>query len=65
MKGELRVGPAVLKNPMVEFDSTNLPNLDFDKYPAHGLFGNVIFFDRYMVIVDVARYRFGIIDRVR
>jgi hypothetical protein len=62
LRGDMRIGSAVLERPPIKFESTGFSNFDFDRYPAQGLFGNVIFFDRFTVIVDVAAHRFGLID---
>ena len=61
LQGVLRIGPAALQQPTIEFEATGLPNFDFDRYPAQGLFGNRIFFDHYMIIVDMSMGRFGIL----
>ena len=62
LKGNFRIGSAILEKPIIEFESTGLPNFDFDRYPAQGLFGNVIFFDRFTLVIDVLGHRFGLID---
>ena len=65
LQGVLSIGPAALQKPTVLFESTGLPNFDFDCYPAQGtqgLFGNRIFFDRFTVIVDMEAGRFGVLS---
>ena len=61
LQGELRIGPAGIQKPIVEFESTGLPNFDFDRAQVQGLFGNRIFFDRFPVVVDMQASRFGMV----
>ena len=45
---------------MVDF-LTSGRNDWFPGLRAQGVFGNVLFFDRFTVIVDMAAYRFGVL----
>jgi hypothetical protein len=63
LQGSLCVGSACLYHPLIWFESSGLPNLDFDKnsFVTSGLFGNVVFDGRYTVIVDIPGRRFGML----
>ena len=56
------VGGACLASPTAFFESTGLPNCDFDHYPFRisGLIGNALFEGRFSVIVDLPHRRFGL-----
>ena len=62
IQGALCVGGACLASPTAFFESTGLPNCDFDHYPFRiaGLIGNALFEGRFSVIVDVPHRRFGL-----
>jgi hypothetical protein len=64
LKGPMCVGKACLPQPLAFFESTGLPNLNFEKYPnkAAGNFGNILFDGRYSVIVDLPHKRFGLFE---
>jgi hypothetical protein len=63
IKEDIRFGTAKFSRPIVFFDDSGLSNLDFEKaYQANGLFGNALFVDRYLVIVDIPHDRFGLIQ---
>lgn len=57
-QGDVRVGSARLEHPVVFFESSGAENLD-----AVSLFGNALFYDRFLVIVDIPGKRFGLIER--
>ena len=60
-KGDLNFGTLHVTNPMVYFDSTGL--IDFSQWPfkTDGLLGNALFYDEYLVIIDLIQNRFGIL----
>lgn len=63
LKEDIRIGNAIISNPNIFFSDSGLPNLDFEKsYQARGLFGNALFVDHYLVIVDIPHSRFGLIS---
>ncbi len=59
------VGTASLERPLAFYMAEGPERLDFSKvgFPMEGLFGNALFYDRYIVVVDLPRRRFGIIER--
>jgi hypothetical protein len=63
--GTASVGAARLERPMIMYIAQGPESLDFRTwgYPVSGLVGNVLFADRYMVIIDLPRRRMGLLDR--
>ena len=57
-KGEVRLGRASLEHPLAFFESSGLGNLN-----SVSLFGNALFFDRFLVIVDIPGKRLGLIEK--
>lgn len=59
------VGTASLEHPLAFYLAEGPERLEFSKwgFPVEGLFGNALFYDRHVVIVDLPRRRFGIIER--
>lgn len=51
------VATACLEHPLAFFESSGLKNLG-----AESLFGNVLFYDRFLVIVDLPEKRFGLVE---
>ena len=59
MTGDLRVGPAVRRRPTIWFTPDS--RVSFDAWPqTKGLFGNELFADRFVVVVDLPNGRFGV-----
>jgi len=58
VKGEICVGKACLQHPVAFFESSGLKNLQ-----SANLFGNSLFFDRFVVIVDIPEHRFGLLEK--
>ncbi len=59
MTGDLRVGPAVQRRPTIWFTSDS--RVSFDAWPlTKGLFGNELFADQFVVVVDLPNGRFGV-----
>jgi hypothetical protein len=67
MSGELRIGPAAVSGPIINFESTGLPNFQFDRdcSECRGLFGNRLFYGRYTVVLDMQGARFGLLAGAR
>ena len=61
--GPVSVGDAALQGPLAFYVAEGPPRLDFHTwgFPVDGLVGNALFADRYVVIVDLPRRRFGLV----
>jgi hypothetical protein len=61
------VGSARISTPTAFYRRSGPERLDFRTwdFPVEGLFGNAIFEDRYVVIVDLPRQRFGLLESDR
>ena len=59
MTGDLRVGPAMRRRPTIWFTADR--RFSFDSWPStKGLFGNELFVDQFVVVVDLPHGRFGV-----
>ncbi len=59
MTGALRVGPVVRRRPTIWFTADR--RFSFDSWPStRGLFGNELFVDQFVVVVDLPHGRFGV-----
>lgn len=52
-KGALTIGTLRIANPVAYFTSTGLVETD-------GILGNALFYDRYAIVIDLQRNRFGV-----
>lgn len=61
-EGALRFAQLEIKEPMVYFDSSGL--IDFTTWPfkADGLIGNALFYNEYIVILDLVKNRFALLN---
>jgi hypothetical protein len=57
----LCIASACISHPTIYCEGSRLPNLDIDRSPFSGIFGNVPFDGRFTVIVDIPGRRFGLI----
>jgi hypothetical protein len=62
--GRVSVGAAALDQPLAFYLADGPRRLDFGTwgFPVTGLFGNALFADRYLVIVDLPHARFGLVE---
>jgi hypothetical protein len=59
MTGALRVGPVVRRRPVIWFTPDS--RFSFDNWPSTtGMFGNELFADQFIVVVDVPHGRVGV-----
>ena len=59
MTGALRVGPVVRRRPVIWFTPDS--RFSFDNWPSTtGMFGNELFADQFIVVVDLPHGRFGV-----
>ncbi|MFL5541037.1 MAG: hypothetical protein ACJ8J0_18760 [Longimicrobiaceae bacterium] len=63
VRGRVSVGAAALENPLAFYVAEGPERLDFHTwgFPVEGLIGNALFADRYLVVVDLPRRRFGLV----
>jgi hypothetical protein len=59
------VGGATLQRPLAFYLAEGPERLDFSKwgFPVEGLFGNALFYDHHLIVVDLPRGRFGVMER--
>lgn len=64
-QGRVAVGGAVLERPMIYTLAAGPERLRVENwnFRASGLIGNVLFADRYLVVIDLPRRRFGLVER--
>ena len=64
VQGRVAVGAAALERPLAFHLAEGPERLDFRtwSFPVSGLFGNALFYDRHLVIVDLPRRRFGLVE---
>ena len=65
-RGTVRIGEARLEDPLIYFLAEGPQGLRLENwgFPVSGLIGNVLFADRYVIILDLPRRRFGLVERV-
>lgn len=63
MRGQLAVGPAVIKRPVIWHAADS--RFTFNAWPnTSGFIGNEVFAERFIVILDLSRGRFGVAKQV-
>lgn len=60
--GTLRVGPADLAHPLAYFRASGGDQYGIYEGHPSGVIGNVLFYDKFLVILDVQHRRLGLID---
>jgi hypothetical protein len=65
VQGRVAVGAASLERPLAFHLAEGPERLDFGSwgFPVTGLVGNALFYDRFVVVVDLPRRRFGLVER--
>ncbi|CAN5812781.1 hypothetical protein BH23GEM5_BH23GEM5_27770 [soil metagenome] len=64
-QGRASVASAMMDRPLVFYMAEGPEQLDMRTwgFPVSGLIGNVLFADRYLVVIDLPRRRFGLVER--
>lgn len=59
-ESDWRIGGLVVEKPLVFYEASGLEDFNFEAIEADGLLGNAIFYDNYIVTIDLINNKFGI-----
>ncbi len=57
-------GGLTIEKPLIAYETSGLENLDFNAYPYNldGVLGNAVFYDNYIITIDLKNNKFGIME---
>lgn len=55
-----KIGGLSIEKPLIFYESSGLENFDFVAINADGLVGNAVFYDNYIITLDLINNKFGI-----
>ncbi|SET77456.1 Aspartyl protease [Natronincola peptidivorans] len=61
---DLQIGGLTIEKPTVYYEDSGLMNLNFEEYPYEidGIIGNALFYDDYILTIDLINNKFGIME---
>lgn len=60
-KGNLKIGELTMDPPLVFYEKADLESFEFEVIQADGLLGNEVFYENYIITLDLINNKFGIL----
>lgn len=61
-ENDWKIGDISIEKPLVFYEPSGLENFNFKLIQADGLLGNAIFYDNYIISIDLINKKFGIME---